>query len=368
MRFKDSNEKIKLFKSAERKSSGEFLINRIYGEYETALSYKGEAKYYALEKLNAKRRNILKNIENKLEKEGYKSSVVVYFSSILELPGNEISSVEDTTYLKEVLSSVSSKSKKVSLIISELGGDMEAVIKFVRMIKKESQDGYFAIIPNIAKSGATVLALGADEILMGMHSELGPVDPQVSYNNIYMPANTYLNVYDDVAHNAKFTQKEHVIIPKQDEDRLYKKKLTDVDLILLKICADSIEYERKNLSSILENGSMKGKEKEEISSAVEKLIGGKLYTSHSSLIMYEDASSLGLNVKLFANDNPLWKLVEEYYVRAEAEMRINKLSKLFESRKDSLRVASAQSHEDGSVHDSTTQKAKAAPQKLQVKL
>jgi hypothetical protein len=35
------------------------------------------------------------------------------------------------------------------------------------------------IVPNIAKSAATVLALGADQILMGYCSELGPIDLQV---------------------------------------------------------------------------------------------------------------------------------------------------------------------------------------------
>jgi ClpP class serine protease len=35
------------------------------------------------------------------------------------------------------------------------------------------------IVPNIAKSAATLFALGADEILMGYLSELGPIDPQV---------------------------------------------------------------------------------------------------------------------------------------------------------------------------------------------
>src|SRR5271167_3754909 len=35
------------------------------------------------------------------------------------------------------------------------------------------------IVPNIAKSAATVLALGADQIVMGYCSELGPIDPQV---------------------------------------------------------------------------------------------------------------------------------------------------------------------------------------------
>ena len=35
------------------------------------------------------------------------------------------------------------------------------------------------VVPDIAKSAATVLALGADAILLGPASDLGPVDPQI---------------------------------------------------------------------------------------------------------------------------------------------------------------------------------------------
>jgi hypothetical protein len=35
------------------------------------------------------------------------------------------------------------------------------------------------VVPDIAKSAATVLALGADEVLVGPASDLGPVDPQI---------------------------------------------------------------------------------------------------------------------------------------------------------------------------------------------
>ena len=36
-----------------------------------------------------------------------------------------------------------------------------------------------ALVPLQAKSAATIIALGCDEIVMGRHSELGPIDPQI---------------------------------------------------------------------------------------------------------------------------------------------------------------------------------------------
>ena len=35
------------------------------------------------------------------------------------------------------------------------------------------------MVPNMAKSAGTLIALGADRIVMGYCSELGPIDPQI---------------------------------------------------------------------------------------------------------------------------------------------------------------------------------------------
>jgi len=40
------------------------------------------------------------------------------------------------------------------------------------------------IVPDQAKSAATIFALGADRILMGTSSDLGPIDPQISVASI----------------------------------------------------------------------------------------------------------------------------------------------------------------------------------------
>ena len=40
-------------------------------------------------------------------------------------------------------------------------------------------DNIRCIVPLQAKSAATMLALGGDEIVMGLHSRLGPIDPQI---------------------------------------------------------------------------------------------------------------------------------------------------------------------------------------------
>jgi membrane-bound ClpP family serine protease len=47
---------------------------------------------------------------------------------------------------------------------------------------RESAVGKFiVVVPRRAKSAATLICCGADEIHMGQMSELGPIDPQIDY-------------------------------------------------------------------------------------------------------------------------------------------------------------------------------------------
>ena len=58
------------------------------------------------------------------------------------------------------------------------GGRIEPAYLISKCCKASNQR-FIVVIPRIAKSAGTLIALGADEIHMGMMSELGPIDPQI---------------------------------------------------------------------------------------------------------------------------------------------------------------------------------------------
>jgi ClpP class serine protease len=73
----------------------------------------------------------------------------------------------------------------MSSFIDSPGGDGTIIEKMVEMCRNhlagdKRKRKLRVIVPNTAKSAATVFALGADEIIMGYPSELGPIDPQVT--------------------------------------------------------------------------------------------------------------------------------------------------------------------------------------------
>lgn len=67
--------------------------------------------------------------------------------------------------------------KPILLIINNKGGRVEPAYLISKTCKENSPQ-FNVAIPRRAKSAATLIALGANEIHMGSMSELGPIDPQ----------------------------------------------------------------------------------------------------------------------------------------------------------------------------------------------
>lgn len=70
------------------------------------------------------------------------------------------------------------KQAPILLVLHNLGGSIEAGYLISKTCKRLANDKFVVTIPRKAKSAATLLSLGADEIHMGLMSELGPIDPQ----------------------------------------------------------------------------------------------------------------------------------------------------------------------------------------------
>ncbi|MDE2482149.1 MAG: hypothetical protein KGN02_08160 [bacterium] len=64
------------------------------------------------------------------------------------------------------------------LLIHSSGGFGKDAYRIARLFQKQC-DGFTAIVPRRAKSAATLLALGAQGIILGPYAELGPLDAQM---------------------------------------------------------------------------------------------------------------------------------------------------------------------------------------------
>jgi len=67
----------------------------------------------------------------------------------------------------------------LDLLIVSTGGDPTVAWRFVSLIRERVKN-FAVLVPEAAFSAATLIALGADEIVMHPHGNLGPVDPQIA--------------------------------------------------------------------------------------------------------------------------------------------------------------------------------------------
>lgn len=67
----------------------------------------------------------------------------------------------------------------LDLILHTPGGDVAATESLIDYLQYLYDGNVRAIVPQMAMSGGTLIALSCKEIVMGKHSSLGPIDPQI---------------------------------------------------------------------------------------------------------------------------------------------------------------------------------------------
>lgn len=73
------------------------------------------------------------------------------------------------------------KKKDILLILFSFGGDIASAYLISKLCREYSKGRFVVAVPRMAKSAATLICCGADEIHMGSLSELGPLDPQFNH-------------------------------------------------------------------------------------------------------------------------------------------------------------------------------------------
>jgi len=121
---------------------------------------------------------LIKKIE---QKRG--SKVITYVTSDRQGPVNARVAMDIIPIISSQLRKIG-KQEKIDLVLYSAGGDTMVPWRLVSMIR-EYCDQFSVIIPYKAHSAATMISLGADEIVMSDMSELSPIDPSTA--NVFNP-------------------------------------------------------------------------------------------------------------------------------------------------------------------------------------
>ena len=103
--------------------------------------------------------------------------LIVYMTSRRQFNGGALS-LDVMSEFCEHIRNIPEDVKEVDLLISSQGGDPVAAWRIVSLLR-ERFDKISVLIPYDAQSAATVLALGANEIIMHPFSYSGPIDAQI---------------------------------------------------------------------------------------------------------------------------------------------------------------------------------------------
>jgi hypothetical protein len=121
--------------------------------------------------------------------------VIVYYSDFLSgaaPPQLTSITLEDVQALMEVCRQLPGPG--LDLVLHSPGGSPEAAEALVRYLRSKYKD-IRVFVPLAAMSAATMWALSADRIVMGKHSQLGPIDPQIVLPQGGMPARAILDQF-----------------------------------------------------------------------------------------------------------------------------------------------------------------------------
>lgn len=233
---------------------------------------------------------------------------------------------QDTLGMVELLHFVE-KGSNIDLLIHSGGGDVDAADKLINLVRSKLGNGSLrVIVPDMAKSAATLMAIGADRILMSDSSELGPIDPQITLgdgkgNHIRHSVQSYLDAHDDCVKTLKENPKDVAAVV----------KLQKLDPATVKMFESVRSRARKCAEDLLKQGMLKDAPPDSVpySKVAADLIDTSKWLSHGQMINYQDAQTMGLVVDYAEPNSKDWADFWQLYCLQRLAVKGNE--KLFES-------------------------------------
>lgn len=270
------------------------------------------------------RKHLFEDLEAKLE-----MPVVTVFTSFkypVVLEDTDVDMVAD------VLQKVN-LSSGIAMMISSPGGDGIAAERMINVCRNYSKTGaYTAIVPGKAKSAATLVCFGAEQITMGPTSELGPVDPQDRYakgeNVNWYSAYNVVESYDELFADA---------VKEKGNLEPYLQQLANYDAKDIKEYRSAIDLSKDISIRALESGMMQGTSRPDIEKSIQMFLTPEKKKAHGRPIFRDEAEKCGLTVEKVDSDTDVWHIIYELYIRTN-EFVSRQVSKCIESKSHSFIV------------------------------
>ncbi|MCL4196005.1 MAG: hypothetical protein KJZ69_00815 [Phycisphaerales bacterium] len=233
------------------------------------------------------RREAIKELANQTGR-----NVIVYYSGWLQKPelarrgivGFDLNDGDKNGFMATI--NGMDRSKGLDLLLHTPGGEVAATESLVDYLRQMFGTDIRAIIPQIAMSAGTMIACACKTILMGKHSNLGPIDPQ--FNGL--PAHGIVE---------EFEQAKREIAADPRTIPVWQPIIARYHPTLIGECEKAIDWSSQMVREWLLSGMLDGKDgaKAKAKRIVDDLGSHALTKSHSRHISREQARILGLVVE-----------------------------------------------------------------------
>lgn len=222
-------------------------------------------------------------------------NVIVYYSGWLQKPGLAGIGINDNDKIG-FMSTVNklNRSKGLDLILHTPGGDTAATESIVDYLREMFGTDIRAIVPQIALSAGTMISCSCKSILMGKHSSLGPIDPQIRG----IPAHGILEEFQ-MAH--KEISQDPSKIP------VWQPIIAKYSPTLIGECQKAIDWSQEIVKEWLITGMLASENDNEViaDNIIRELGDHALTKSHARHISASKCSEMGLKVEMLENNSEL---------------------------------------------------------------
>lgn len=196
------------------------------------------------------------------------------------------------------------------LMLHSPGGDGETAIRLIRSMQSRCRE-FTVLVPDQAKSAATLMVLGAHHIVMGPTSDLGPVDPQFRVPR--QGGGHDLVAAKDIIEAVE--RAERAVAEKPDTFPLHSALLADVTGLMVATARSAIARTDDLVFECL--SSCSDRADDEIRALAEALHTPLIEAprSHSAVFDAEAAMTAGLPIRRADPQSEQWQLIWRLYMK-----------------------------------------------------
>jgi hypothetical protein len=256
-------------------------------------------------------------------------SLIVYVTSLQPGAGGQMAPDVIQEFTRQIIAIPKDK-KDIDLLIVSNGGDPTVAWRIITILRERFKS-VEVLLPYAAFSAATLLALGANKIIMHPFSNLGPVDPQLTYTR-RIPGQqesfeTIVFGSEDISHFLNFVRKDVGILDQEQLQRAFELVCKDVGAIPIGIAKRSTQLSLSMGENLL---SLHMTDKSKAKAIAEAL--NKSFYSHGYPLGRKEAKEIGLSVSDADEtiEELLWKIWEDLSNEMECHKPFNPAKVIFD--------------------------------------